>query len=142
MTQQWDNGVEGERGYHCLIAKVSIRHIFCGNFHTNGQATMDLEAVALTQECIHSMHSRKIEAALLKIDLKKAYDYVNWGFIRCLLARIGLDVRGIRWTMVYVVEVNYAVLINGVPTPFFKAARGFCQGCSLSPLLSFLLWNL
>lgn len=80
-----------------------------------------LDAVALTQECLHSLHSRKLDATLLKIDLKKAYDR---GYIRCLLAMIGFDNRCSRWIMACVVEVNYVVLINGIPTPFFKAARG------------------
>lgn len=94
-----------------------------------------LEDVALTQECLHSMHSRKIDTALLKIDLKKAQDCIDWGFIRCLLAKIGLDGKCSSWIMACVVDVNYTVLINGIPTPFFMAARGLRQGCSLSQLL-------
>lgn len=100
-----------------------------------------LDAVALAQECLHYMHNRKFEAALLKINLKEAYDCVNWGFIQCLLARIGLDVRCIRWNMACVVEVNYAILINGIPTPFFKADRGLRQGCSLLPPLFILVMD-
>lgn len=41
--------------------------------------------------------------------------------------------------MARVEEVNYAVLINGFPSPFFKVARGLRQGCSLSPLLFILV---
>lgn len=59
-----------------------------------------MDAVALTQEALHSIHSKKLEAALLKIDLKRAYDSVDWGYIRCLLAKIGLNHRGSRWIMV------------------------------------------
>lgn len=100
-----------------------------------------LDAVALTQECMHSIHCRKLDAAILKIDLKKAYDSVDWGFIRCLPTRIGLDNRCSRWIMACVVGVNYAVLINGIPTPFFKAAKGLMQGCSLSLLLFILVMD-
>jgi len=100
-----------------------------------------LDAMALTQECLHSIHSRKLDVALLKIDLKNVYDIVDWGFIHCLLARIGLDNRCSRWIMACVVEVNYVVLINGIPTPFFKAARGLRQGYSLSPLLFILIMD-
>eukprot|EP00253_Pinus_taeda_P027952 PITA_27952 len=49
-----------------------------------------LDAVANTQESLFSMHSKKSEAIIFKIDLRKAYDCLDWGFIRCLLAKIGL----------------------------------------------------
>lgn len=100
-----------------------------------------LDAMALTQESLHSIHTRKLDVAILKIDLKKAYDSVDWGFIQCLLARIGLDNKCSMWIMACVVEVNYAVLINGFPTPFFKAAGGLRQGCFLSPLLFILVMD-
>lgn len=43
--------------------------------------------------------------------------------------------------MTCVENVNYAILINGIPTSFFSAARGLCQGCSLSPLLFILVMD-
>lgn len=36
-------------------------------------------------------------------------------------------------------SANFVVLINGSPTSFFKASRGLCQGCLLSPLLFLLV---
>lgn len=49
------------------------------------------EIVAITRECIHSIKSRKIEACLLKIDLVKAYDCIDWKFLRLILHKIGFD---------------------------------------------------
>jgi len=43
--------------------------------------------------------------------------------------------------MACVVDVNFAVLINGIPTPFSKAARALRQGYSLSPLLFILVMD-
>ena len=35
------------------------------------------DAVATTQEMIHTIHSKKMEAVVMKIDLKKGYDRVD-----------------------------------------------------------------
>lgn len=40
--------------------------------------------------------------------------------------------------MACVEKVNYAIIINGLPSTFFSAARGLRQGCSLSPVLFIL----
>eukprot|EP00253_Pinus_taeda_P017747 PITA_17747 len=97
-----------------------------------------LDAVASTQECIYSIFTKNIDGAILKIDLQKAYDCIDWGFIRCLLARIGLREEMIFWIMACIEGVNYAININGIPSPFFTAERGLRQGCPLSPIIFIL----
>jgi len=97
-----------------------------------------LDVVANTQEGLFFMHINKSEAVILKIDLRKAYDCLEWGFMRFLLAKIGLNSNMIRWIMACMENVNYDVIINGMPSSYFLAARGLRQGCSLSPLLFIL----
>lgn len=98
-----------------------------------------LDAVGITQEVLHSVKLRKQKALMLKIDLVKAYDQVNWDFLRLMLLQIGLPRIVINWIMACVMSANYFVLINGNPTPFFKSYRGLRQGCQLSPLLFLLV---
>jgi len=43
--------------------------------------------------------------------------------------------------MACVENVNYAVIINGIPSHFFQVERGLRQGCPLSPLLFILAMN-
>eukprot|EP00253_Pinus_taeda_P006246 PITA_06246 len=43
--------------------------------------------------------------------------------------------------MACVENINFSVIINGAPSPFFKAERGLTQGCPLSPLLFILVMN-
>jgi len=35
------------------------------------------DAIGTTQECLHSIKDKKIQALILKIDLKKSYDFVS-----------------------------------------------------------------
>eukprot|EP00253_Pinus_taeda_P005878 PITA_05878 len=99
------------------------------------------DAVALTQECLFSLRSKNTKDVVLKVDLKKAYDCVDWGFLRILLAKIGFCRIGIEWIMACVENINFSIIINGSASPFFKAERGLRQGCPLSPLLFILVMN-
>ena len=46
-----------------------------------------LDNVVITQELIHSTHRKKgrLGQLILKLDLEKAYDHLEWGFIREVL---------------------------------------------------------
>lgn len=74
----------------------------------------------------------------MKVDLKKAFDYLDWGYLRLVLHKIGIQPSAAEWIMSCVTNVQFTVIINGQPTTYFKAGRGFRQGCSLSPLLFIL----
>lgn len=100
-----------------------------------------LDAVASTQEGLFAIQEKKCDVVLLKIDLCKAYDCMDWDFIRCLLAKVGLRANMINWIMAYIEQVNYVVIVNGIPTAFFLASRGLRQRCPLSPLLFILAMN-
>jgi hypothetical protein len=43
------------------------------------------------------------------------------------------------WIMGYLESINFAVLINGSPSSFFRATRGLRQGCPMSPFLFLLI---
>ena len=76
---------------------------------------------------------------MIKIDLSKAYDRVNWLYIRMLLTHLGFCYDFVRWIMACISTVSFAVLINGAASPFFHAGQGLRQGCPLSPLLFLLV---
>jgi len=93
------------------------------------------EAIGVEREGLHSLRSLQSKGVVLKIDLSKAFDHVSWSFIRLLLTHLGFEVPFIRWIMVCISSVSFAVLINGAASPFFSSRRSLRHGCPLSPLL-------
>ena len=76
---------------------------------------------------------------VLKLDLVKEFDRVNWSFLRLVLLQIGIPGNYVSWIMGCVELANFVVLINGTPSTFFPVSKGIRQGCPLSPLLFILV---
>jgi hypothetical protein len=98
-----------------------------------------LDAIGTAQECLHSIKLKKLKALILKLDLKKAYDCVNWDFLRLILIKTSFSLTSTNWIMSCVVSSSFVVLINGETSTFFQSERGLRQGCPLSPLLFILV---
>ena len=43
------------------------------------------DAIATAHECIHSIKEKNLKALIMKIYLKKAFDCIDWDFIRLIL---------------------------------------------------------
>jgi hypothetical protein len=93
----------------------------------------------VVQEVIHSIKVKNKKASVLKLDLVKAYDRVDWGFLRLVLLQVGLSLEATDWIIGCVTSKKFVVLINGKPTRFFKSSRCLRQGFPLSPLLFLLV---
>ena len=72
------------------------------------------------------------------MDLKKAYDCVNWNFLHLILAQISFSATSSSWIMSCVTSASFAVLINGETSDLFNSERGLRQGFPLYPLLFIL----
>ncbi|KAK9048814.1 hypothetical protein SSX86_032219 [Deinandra increscens subsp. villosa] len=103
------------------LAFVEGRHIVDGPLILN-------ETVAWLK------HSKR-KGLLFKIDFRKAFDSLDWGFIDSVLHHMGFPVKWRSWVFGILSSARASVLVNGSPTREFNCSRGVRQGDPLSPYL-------
>ena len=72
---------------------------------------------------------------MLRVDMAKAYDSVEWPFLKCVMQEMSFPSQFINWVMNCVATVSYSILINGFPSIPFRAQKGLRQGDPMSPFL-------
>ena len=60
----------------------------------------------------------------LKLDVSKAYDRVEWGFLRAIMSAFGFHVESIDLVMHCTSTSSYSLLISGKPSEAFYPTRG------------------
>ena len=74
----------------------------------------------------------------VKLDINKAYDRVEWGFLRQVMQKLGFNEKWVQLAMETVCMTSYLILINGELKGFVQPSRGIKQGDPLSPYLYLL----
>ena len=99
-----------------------------------------LDNMIIVQELIHTMSTKKgsQEYMAIKIDLKKAYDRLEWHFIQDVLNLYNLPQDTIKLIMSCISGSSISVLFNGGQLDPFLPSRGIRQGDPLSPYLFIL----
>ena len=79
------------------------------------QITDNVLAAFEVMHCINQRRKGKEGLMAIKLDMSKASDRVEWGFLEVMMRKMGFQDRWISLMMMCVNTVSYSVLINGEP---------------------------
>ena len=79
--------------------------------------------------------AHNIPGILVSLDLRKAFDSLEWGFIMKTLGIFNFGTSIQKWVSTFYTNIESAAVNNGFLTNWFRPSRGVRQGCPLSPYL-------
>lgn len=113
------DGIIGHSQFAFIERRCIIDHIICSHELFKGYSMK-----GISPRCI------------LKVDLRKAYDTLEWSCLIRMLIDLGFSFKFVPWILTCVTIVSYSLVLNGGLTPPFKGKRGNKLG---DPMSSYLL---
>ena len=97
-----------------------------------------IDNVLIAFEIMHYLNNKrggKDSFMSIKLDMSKAFDRVEWGFVEAVMEKLGFHEKWINLIMHCITIVSYSMITNGVTHGCIVPSRGLRQGNPLSPYL-------
>ncbi|GJZ66902.1 hypothetical protein Tco_0630142 [Tanacetum coccineum] len=101
--------------------KESLKDLISPNQSAFVQGRRITDNILLVQELMHNYHlDMGSPRCAFKVESQKAYDTVDWGFLKEVLIAFGFHDRMVGWIMECVTTTSFSLSINGVLHGYFK----------------------
>lgn len=104
-----------------------------------GRSILDNALVAI--ELVHYMKTKtrgNDRSVALKLDISKAYDRIDWSYLKDVMCKMGFSYRWVDWILMCVETEDYSVIVNKDMVGPIIPVRGLSQGDPLLPYLFIL----
>lgn len=115
-----------------IISKIlanRLKQILVGFIAPNQSAFIKdrylMENLLLASELVKDYHKEKISSrCAMKIDISKAFDSAQWGFLMNVLSALQLPPKFIHWINLCVTTPSFSVQVNGELAGFLEVKEG------------------
>lgn len=99
-----------------------------------------IDNVVIIKDIVHHLHNSKSskESLILKIDLEKVFDRIEWSFIYPMLLLFKFPQKIIKLIMCYVIISRITVLVNETKMDYFSPFRNIFHGDHMSSYIFIL----
>ncbi|KAL4278019.1 hypothetical protein GQ457_03G016740 [Hibiscus cannabinus] len=118
--------------------KSILPHCILNTQATFVQGRAITDNILVAHELVHTLHtsvSRSSQGAVFKLDMEKAFDRVEWPFLKVVMLRLRFTLSWVDLIMRCVSSVSSRVRVRGALSEAFRPQRGLRQGDPLSPFL-------
>jgi hypothetical protein len=88
--------------------------------------------IRIIKDLIDYCQVEDVKGLLVFLDFEKAFDTLNWSFLKHTLKEFNFGPNFTRWVSLLYNDINSSVLNNGFISDSFNLQRGIRQGCPLS----------
>lgn len=71
-------------------------------------------------EILEEIKKKKLQRIIFKVDIEKAYDTIEWGFLEKMTTKMNSSTKWRIWIKECISTTSFLVLVNGCPTKDFK----------------------